>query len=331
MLFFSIVIPFYNSKKTIEKSLGSIFKSTFKDFEVISVSDNSDKETIDIVKKFNTQLIELNSNNGTAHARNIGAKYAKGKYIIFMDSDIIINKRHLSIIKKKILKYPSEVAFQAIYNSKTVYKSIIVTYLQLYLCYYTFSKKIKFIKNLNGSFIVIKNIFFKKIKGFDKKFTSSNAEDADFGYKILDNNKKIRILRNIKVTHIPQWTFWIFIKKILRIHTGEMKMFLRRENITDKISQFNYFPIIASILILFTQLLLFPLIWILSYKKFILLNLVLLFSLYLFNFNFLRYVFKEKSFLVCLKILPYLFIHILLFVICFLKGLFEYYIFNKKY
>jgi glycosyltransferase involved in cell wall biosynthesis len=215
MVFFSIIIPFYNSRNVIKKCLSSIFKSRYKDFEVISVSDNSDKETINIVRKFNTKLILINKNKGTAYARNLGAKHARGKYIIFVDSDIMIKKNHLSIIKKNILKYPSEVAFQGIYDSKINYKSIVVTYLQLYLCYYTFSKKIAFIKNLNGSFIIIKNLFFKKLKGFDKNFKSSNAEDADFGYKILENQKKIRILRDIKVTHMPQWTFKIFIETIL--------------------------------------------------------------------------------------------------------------------
>jgi glycosyltransferase involved in cell wall biosynthesis len=331
MVFFSIIIPFYNSRNVIKKCLSSIFKSRYKDFEVISVSDNSDKETINIVRKFNTKLILINKNKGTAYARNLGAEHARGKYIIFVDSDIMIKKNHLSIIKKNILKYPSEVAFQGIYDSKINYKSIVVTYLQLYLCYYTFSKKIAFIKNLNGSFIIIKNLFFKKLKGFDKNFKSSNAEDADFGYKILENQKKIRILRDIKVTHMPQWTFKIFIEKILRIHTGEMKMFLRKQNIKNKITQLNYFPIIISILILFIQLLISLFIFILPLKNFILFNLFLFFLLLLFNFNFLKFITKEKSFSICLKILPLFFIHIYLFIICFFKGFFEYYILNRKY
>ena len=241
MTLFSIVIPFYNSKKTIKKCLDGIFKSTFKSFEVIAVSDNSDQESIDIVKKFKTKLIYLKKNRGTAFARNIGAKNSKGKFIIFIDSDIVIKSNHLLEVKKNLEKFPLEVAFQGIYNHKINYKNSIVSYLQLYQCYYIFSKKITFIKNLNGSFVVIKKNFFLKLKGFDNNFKSSNAEDADFGYNITNSGKSIRLLRNVQVTHIPQWTFTFF------------------------------------------------------------------------------------------KIIPFFYIHIFLFIICFFKGLLEYYINNEKY
>ena len=132
--FFSMVIPFYNSERTLEKCLKCIFNSNFKSFEVIAVSDNSNQESIDIAKKFKTKIIYSRKNKGTAYSRNIGAKNAKSKFIVFIDSDVIINKNHLTRLKKYILKFKNEVAFQGIYDHNVNYKNSVTQYLQSYQC-----------------------------------------------------------------------------------------------------------------------------------------------------------------------------------------------------
>lgn len=97
MKFLSIVIPAFNSQNTIGKLLESIKTSKkieSRDIEIIVVDDASLDKTVDriagLVKffKFNLKLIKLKSNSGPAGARNIGVKYAKGKIILFLDSDV---------------------------------------------------------------------------------------------------------------------------------------------------------------------------------------------------------------------------------------------------
>ena len=86
----SIIIPSYNSIKTIDRCLSSVFKSKFKNYEVIVVSDNSNDRSNDIIKKYPCRLINLKKNVGAAAARNAGAKIAKSDILIFLDSDVII-------------------------------------------------------------------------------------------------------------------------------------------------------------------------------------------------------------------------------------------------
>jgi len=57
-MFLSIIIPVFNSYKTIEKCLSSIFNSTFNDFEVIVVDDKSTDDCADLLKKFNVEIIK---------------------------------------------------------------------------------------------------------------------------------------------------------------------------------------------------------------------------------------------------------------------------------
>ena len=48
----SVILPFFNSVKTINRAIESIANQTYKNFELILLDDNSNQETLDIYKKF---------------------------------------------------------------------------------------------------------------------------------------------------------------------------------------------------------------------------------------------------------------------------------------
>ena len=76
--FFSVVINTYNSAKTIEKTLRSVFTQTFTNYEVIVVDDHSTDNTISVITKVGAMfhrkinIIELDKNQGIAKSRNMG-------------------------------------------------------------------------------------------------------------------------------------------------------------------------------------------------------------------------------------------------------------------
>ncbi|HFZ8994078.1 TPA: glycosyltransferase family 2 protein [Citrobacter freundii] len=89
---FSIIMPAYNSSKTIHASILSVLNQTITDWELIVIDDCSIDDTISIVESFNDQriiLIKNTQNIGVALSRNKGLKISKGKYISFLDSDDI--------------------------------------------------------------------------------------------------------------------------------------------------------------------------------------------------------------------------------------------------
>lgn len=85
----SIVIPTFNSmseNKNIERLLLSIFSQTYQDFEVIIVDNFSNDITKEINKRFPVDFVQTNCT--ISKANNIGLERAKGKYIMFLDSDM---------------------------------------------------------------------------------------------------------------------------------------------------------------------------------------------------------------------------------------------------
>ena len=90
----SIIIPTYNSEKTINECLLSLNKQTYPPHEIIVVDGKSTDSTIEIVKKLEgIKLIIKRSTVGKA--RNIGADVAIGEILFFCDSDCIADPRVL--------------------------------------------------------------------------------------------------------------------------------------------------------------------------------------------------------------------------------------------
>lgn len=86
----SVIVPTYNRASLLKRSIGSILKQTFKNFEVIVVDDGSMDNTEDTIKKFDNpkiRYIKNKKNVGANATRNIGIEASRGRYIAFQDSD----------------------------------------------------------------------------------------------------------------------------------------------------------------------------------------------------------------------------------------------------
>lgn len=123
----SIIIPLYNKEKYIARTLNSVLKQTFKDFEIVIVNDGSNDKSIEIIETFTDNRIKLISqkNSGVSSARNKGIKESKYDLIAFLDADDEWNENYLDKINDLISKYPKCIAFSTSYiisnNNSLVY------------------------------------------------------------------------------------------------------------------------------------------------------------------------------------------------------------------
>lgn len=85
----SIIIPCYNDAQYIEQAVISALNQTYSNKEVIVVDDGSNKVTKAVLKKLESKITKLitQENQGQSTARNIGIREAKGDYILVLDSD----------------------------------------------------------------------------------------------------------------------------------------------------------------------------------------------------------------------------------------------------
>jgi GT2 family glycosyltransferase len=102
----SIIVVYYNGREVLESCLQSIFSSSYSPLEVIIVKNSSDgdSEMIEITKKFDVVLIKKKINVGFCAACNEGARKARGKYILFLNYDTILERETISKLVDEALK-----------------------------------------------------------------------------------------------------------------------------------------------------------------------------------------------------------------------------------
>jgi glycosyltransferase involved in cell wall biosynthesis len=96
--FFSIVIPTFNRGDLIEKTILTILKQNYTNFELIIVDDGSTDSTSEIVSAIKDERIKYfyKQNKERGAARNFGILEATGEYVTFCDSDDILYPNYLA-------------------------------------------------------------------------------------------------------------------------------------------------------------------------------------------------------------------------------------------
>ena len=127
MMKLSIIMPVYNSKKKIRRSVNSILEQTYKDFELIIVNDGSTDNTekvLNVLSKRDKRIkVFTQENKGPGAARNKGLENAKGKYIGFVDADDWIEKNIYKELLEVIKHKSCEVAMCDYYDENNKVKN----------------------------------------------------------------------------------------------------------------------------------------------------------------------------------------------------------------
>ncbi|HUO05424.1 MAG TPA: glycosyltransferase [Candidatus Binataceae bacterium] len=84
----SVIIPVYNSEKTIAAAIDSVLGQTYRDFEIIAVDDGSADSSREILGRYQDRVkILAQKNRGPSAARNYGVRESAGEYLAFLDAD----------------------------------------------------------------------------------------------------------------------------------------------------------------------------------------------------------------------------------------------------
>lgn len=110
----TVIIPCYNVEKYIVECLDSILKqNTSYNIEIIAIDDGSTDSTADIVRRYSTKIknfrIITQPNKGLSGARNTGIREARGKYLIFIDSDDYVTSDYIECLLNKAFSNDADI------------------------------------------------------------------------------------------------------------------------------------------------------------------------------------------------------------------------------
>lgn len=106
----SIIVPIYNVKDYLEECMDSLLKITNISKQIICIEDVSTDGTNELLKKKYgsmpyVEILTNKKNSGLAYSRNVGLEQSIGEYIMFVDSDDVINS---DVIEKFLIKMKNE-------------------------------------------------------------------------------------------------------------------------------------------------------------------------------------------------------------------------------
>lgn len=110
----SAVVLTYNKASVFKIFFDSLMAQTRKPDEVIVVDDASTDGTQDVLRKHCHfwKIVLLPKNKGQSHARNVGARYVHGEYVIFLDGDIEMHPKMLERLEHSLDHFPdSSIAY----------------------------------------------------------------------------------------------------------------------------------------------------------------------------------------------------------------------------
>lgn len=192
MPLFSIIIPSYNRASSIIKSIQAVLKQSNSDWEILLVDDGSDDNTKEIVNDFLTEsrIKYLYQNNrGVSSARNLGAKNASGKYLIFFDSDDDVEIDWLSDFNSIFYQKANVDIIQCGYKRHDLLSGNVSSHPALVG---------KYNVALAGTFVIRSDIF-QSVGGYDEKLKYS--ENMELFLRISQLNFKTEIIEGCNLIY----------------------------------------------------------------------------------------------------------------------------------
>jgi len=207
----SVVIPVYNREDVLAECLAAACGSEYPDFEVIVVDDASTDRSAEVASRFPCRLIGMETNSGSAAARNEGARQAAGEILAFIDADIIVKKDTLQKMADT-LDEEHAAAVVGVYSSRHRNPNAASQYKNLWIRY-TYLTSPRHISWVFTSVTAIRKDVFLQAGGFSRGLRSeSGIDDLEFGMRVADAGHKIVMNPEVEVEHTKEFSFTGFVR-----------------------------------------------------------------------------------------------------------------------
>lgn len=124
----SLIVPCYNIRKYLPRCIESILAQTYKNLEIILISDGSTDGTDEVIREYakkDSRIIPIfKQNSGVSDTRNRGLDIATGDYIGFVDGDDYIEPEMYETLLKNAIENNADIShcgYQMVFPSRVDY------------------------------------------------------------------------------------------------------------------------------------------------------------------------------------------------------------------
>lgn len=185
----SIIIPLYNKRATIARTINSVIMQSYQDWELLIIDDGSTDGSGEVVKLFlenkRIQYI-LKKNGGVSSARNMGISMAKGEWIICIDADDYFLSDALGLLVQMTEEYPVDIVSGNYYAEQKGKRIPVLHRVKRGIVTNNFRSLFFSSFDIRAGATLYKSTILKQYQ-FDENL--SRYEDAKIEFDMLRNNK----------------------------------------------------------------------------------------------------------------------------------------------
>ena len=186
----SIIIPSYNSGKTITLCLDAVFNQNYRNREVLVIDDGSTDDSPVIAAGYPCRIYKTpGPRSGPSAARNLGAQYAEGSILFFIDSDIALYPDAIANAVREFAADASIGSVCGIYAKTPLIKDSLIEEYRTLQGYYWRKSSEGFVTPMFFSLGAIKKEVFMEIGRLNTDL--KDAEDVEYGCRL---NRKYKLL-----------------------------------------------------------------------------------------------------------------------------------------
>ena len=209
-------MPVHNGSVVLDRCLSAIQGSEGISWECIVVDDGSTDDSAAVARGYGATVVSAGHPPcGPALARNLGAEVASAPLLCFVDADVVIRPDTLAKLVTELDRNSSTTAVFGSYDATPEAPGTLSQYRNL-LHHFVHQTSHPDATTFWAGCGAIRREAFLRLGGFDPSYTRPSIEDIELGSRIRGAGGRIRLDRDIQVTHLKRWTFWGIVKTDIR-------------------------------------------------------------------------------------------------------------------
>src|SRR5574341_1218107 len=197
----SVIIAVYNSADHLRPCLEHLARSTVACHECIVVDDGSTDASASVALESGAKVLSTGGPGGPARARNLGAKFAEGDLLFFLDSDVCVHPDTLARIQSAFDEDPKLDALMGSYDDSPESPDFLSQYKNLMHCFVHQRSRRRACTFWSGCGAVRRAVFFEHA-GFDESYQRPAVEDIELGYRMFMAGRQMILDKAIRVKHL---------------------------------------------------------------------------------------------------------------------------------
>ena len=201
----SVIVPVRDGGEAFARCLSALEVALDASVELIVVDDGSVDDSVAMAGAAGARLLRTSGARGPGAARNLGARSARGEWLLFVDADCEVTPDTLAVAAVAARSGDADAIFGS-YDDSPAAGGFVARYKNLYH-HYVHQSAGATARSFWAGCGAVRRDAFLAVGGFDeRRYPRPSIEDIELGYRLTDVGYRIRFQPDLTVKHLKAWT-----------------------------------------------------------------------------------------------------------------------------